>query len=291
MSTKNKSRQGENIKGDAQPGQGGSVGTGEGGQVIQDLGGVHRVVTGSGGKEGSGLQPAGGASVTEGSKPPEGYETWGAFREAVDKGTYKPKAPAAEDGTVTDGKDKPADQTKNAGLPTLSDPATQAKLAPFSEEFSKTGTLTAESKAKAAKEFGVPVEMVDLYLAGATATQTATQRPFYAEFGGQEGYAQFEQWAAQNLGDDEKSAYNAALDKSPAAALILAKQFKARWQQNGGGEAPRDITRQSQGGTPQGDTYQSWSEVTADMGKPEYAKDPAFRAKVEAKLGRSNPKS
>jgi len=35
------------------------------------------------------------------------------------------------------------------------------------------------------------------------------------------------------------------------------------------------------------DTYDSWAQVTKDMGTAEYKKDPAFRQAVEKKLGRS----
>jgi hypothetical protein len=290
---KPQSRKGENVKGNQQPGQGGSV-TAGGGMAVQDLGGVQRVTTGGQGQEGtSGIMPAGSGTATEGSKPPEGYESWDKFREAVDAGTYKPgAAPKAKEGEgeQVEDKSKTTDQNKNAGLPPLSDPAMQAKLAPFNEEFTKTGTLSAESKAKAAKDFGVPVEMIDLYLAGVTASATAAQQPFFAEFGSQEKYGEFQEWAAQNMTDEEKTAFNTALDKAPQAALMMAKTFKSRWEQNGGGGAPRDITKGAGGGESTGDTYGSWAEVTKDMGKPEYAKDPAFRAKVEAKLGRSNPK-
>jgi hypothetical protein len=38
---------------------------------------------------------------------------------------------------------------------------------------------------------------------------------------------------------------------------------------------------------PAADSYASMAEVTADMKKPEYKKDPAFRARVQAKLDRS----
>jgi hypothetical protein len=37
-----------------------------------------------------------------------------------------------------------------------------------------------------------------------------------------------------------------------------------------------------------GEAYESVAQLTKDMATPEYKSDPAFRAKVQAKLARSN---
>jgi hypothetical protein len=39
---------------------------------------------------------------------------------------------------------------------------------------------------------------------------------------------------------------------------------------------------------PVADVYESIAQLKADMNKPDYKRDPAFRAKVEQKLARSN---
>jgi hypothetical protein len=62
--------------------------------------------------------------------------------------------------------------------------------------------------------------------------------------------------------------------------------LKARYEAKRGVEPQRTLEgRKSNAGT---DRYESVAELQEDMRNPKYAKDPAFRSRVEQKLARSD---
>jgi hypothetical protein len=69
-------------------------------------------------------------------------------------------------------------------------------------------------------------------------------------------------------------------------AAIAIGQLKAKYEAAHGKDPANFVS----GKTPAADvdTYGSWAEVTVDMSNPLYKRDPAFRAKVEAKMARSS---
>lgn len=100
-------------------------------------------------------------------------------------------------------------------------------------------------------------------------------------------YSSVATWAEENLSDQEKADYNAAVEgKDPKVAKLavenLVNKFRAESDQP-------PVKRLGNGRTnaPVADAYNSVDEITADMMKPEYDRDPAFRAKVDAKIQRS----
>ena len=92
------------------------------------------------------------------------------------------------------------------------------------------------------------------------------------------------EWAADNMNQAEKDAFNLAVNSGDMAQAKLAVEALNARYKNMVGVEPNLV-----GGRPSEsvDTYQSWAQVTTDMKKPAYSKDPAFRATVEKKLGRS----
>jgi hypothetical protein len=48
-----------------------------------------------------------------------------------------------------------------------------------------------------------------------------------------------------------------------------------------------DLPPTSDGSVPSEVGYDNWSQVTADMAKPEYRKDPSYQQEVQDKLARS----
>ena len=91
-------------------------------------------------------------------------------------------------------------------------------------------------------------------------------------------------WAAENMSPSEKEAYNTAvnsgnLDQAKLAVDALAMRYK-----NNVGSEPNLVGGKASASV---DVYESWAQVTTDMKSSTYVKDPAFRASVERKLGRS----
>lgn len=209
---------------------------------------------------------------------PEGYTSWEQYGQDVASGKVAPPAPATEAPAETPQEEAPQ-------VP----PELAAKLEPFNAEFTTSGTLSDESVAKAAKEFGVSEDMVRQYLAGAQATTSATVGQFHAQTGGAEGYADFQAWSAEGMTKAEQDSLNAAYASgNTAAALALQQQFVDRWKAEGNGPAAKDLTRTARN-VPNADTqgYASLAEQKRDQADPRYASDEAFRNRVIARIAAS----
>ena len=189
-------------------------------------------------------------------------------------------------------------QTENEGEPTTPDPAAaevqavadNPAFADFHKEFAEKGELGAESYTKL-EAMGVTKDMVDQYIAGAPAREAATVGQIYTAAGGQDSYKEMVAWAASpdsGLSEGEIAAFDKAvlsgdIDSAKLAVEGLRSRFRAAVPTK---PAPlRGENGKFTGSTP---LYTSMVQVTADMAKPEYKIDPAFRAKVQQRLARSN---
>lgn len=104
--------------------------------------------------------------------------------------------------------------------------------------------------------------------------------------GGEKGYAEMVQWAADNLDQSEIDAYNNVTSSGNAAAVKFAVEaLHNRYRAAEGYEAPLVSGKRSNTGTVK--AYRSHAELARDIADPRYSSDPAFRADVEAKLARS----
>lgn len=160
------------------------------------------------------------------------------------------------------------------------------KLQDFSEEFAKSGELSAESYDKLAKA-GYDRDLVDNYIAGQQARAAQFEGSIKSEVGGDEAYVAMTEWAKSNMTPSEIAAYNAAVSSgNPDQAKLAALGLSAKYQKAVGSDPQRLLG--GQGGTSSSDVFESMAQVTAAMRDPQYKADPAFRAKVQAKLGRSN---
>ncbi|PLP55541.1 hypothetical protein CYK37_30080 [Mesorhizobium loti] len=193
----------------------------------------------------------------------------------------EPKAAVEEDKT---GGDAQKPEEKKADEPAEAPKASEV-VAKLNENFAANGKLSDEDYA-AAEKIGHDRATVDAFIEGQKAlAEIATQRITTAA-GGKEAMDTMFVWAKTGLTGAEIDTFNATMQGSDVSAAVTAmEQLKAKYEATNGKD-PTMI-----GGKPAGasvDAYTSWAEVQRDMAKPEYAKDHAFRAKVEAKLGRSN---
>ncbi|MEY9719282.1 hypothetical protein ABIA22_001772 [Sinorhizobium fredii] len=155
----------------------------------------------------------------------------------------------------------------------------------ISEEFSKDGKLSDATYADLESK-GFDRATVDQYIAGQSAlAELATQRITTAA-GGKESMDRMFAWASTSLTADEINTFNASFANADVNAAVLAmEQLKGKYEASNGKDP------QLLGGKPPGtavDTFASWAEVTEAMNDSRYASDHAYRARVEAKLGRSN---
>lgn len=155
----------------------------------------------------------------------------------------------------------------------------------FSQEFAQKGELSPESYEKLTKA-GFDKNLVDQYIAGQRALATQYESSIKAEIGGDEKYSEMTTWAKANMTPAEIDAFNAAvssgnMDQAKLAVLGLATKYSKAV----GSEPQRLLGGQQAAGA---DVFESTAQVTEAMRDPRYKNDPAFRAKVQAKLARSN---
>ena len=143
------------------------------------------------------------------------------------------------------------------------------------------------------QEAGFTKDMVDSYLSGlqyrqAQDTELATRDvvSIKNEFGGESQYNEMITWASKNLTDSEQKAFNNMIKTPDLDQIRMAVAgIQANYQAQGnrepsliGGKAARNV----------GERFESTAQVVAAMNDPLYKTDPAYRAKIEAKIARSN---
>lgn len=153
----------------------------------------------------------------------------------------------------------------------------------MSEEYMENGQLSSDTYAELESR-GIPKNIVDSYIQGQQSLADNMKGDIFNTVGGEENYTQMTEWAADSMNQAEKDAFNLAVNSGDMAQAKLAVEALNARYKNMVGVEPNLV-----GGRPSEsvDTYQSWAQVTTDMKNPAYSKDPAFRATVEKKLGRS----
>lgn len=158
-------------------------------------------------------------------------------------------------------------------------------LSTFTAEFNAKGELSAESYAKLATA-GFDKGIVDNYINGQKAVRAQYETAVVSEVGGSEKYSEMATWAKANMSDAEINAYNAAVSSGDEAQAKLAVLGLSAKFQKAVGSEPRLV--QGRTNSASEDVFESTAQLTESMRDPRYAKDPAYRAKVQAKLARSN---
>ena len=154
----------------------------------------------------------------------------------------------------------------------------------MSQEFMEAGELSEQTYSDLEAR-GIPKEVVDGYIQGQMALAQNVQGQIYNSVGGEDNYQEMVEWASDNMSDTEIDAYNSAVNSgSLDQARLAVEGLSARYRAVNGTE-PNLVGGKASSSV---DTYQSWAQVTADMSRPEYQKDPAFRESVQQKIGRSN---
>lgn len=190
--------------------------------------------------------------------------------------------------------DKPEVEDKSDKPATLED--VKSILPGFDEnqimEFSNTawenGALTDDQYATLEKQ-GYSREIVDQYIQGQFALVEQQKDSLINAGGGEQAVEAMFDWAAKNLPEAEVERYNSKFAEGGADALMAMEHLKSRFSESGEGFGFHGGGRVHGANTPGEDTsvYTSTAQVTKDMNSQEYKTDPAFRAKVAAKIGRS----
>jgi len=104
--------------------------------------------------------------------------------------------------------------------------------------------------------------------------------------GGEENYSNMLQWAQQNLNEQEVNMFDAVMDRGdPLSAFFAVRSLAYRYNDAIGYDG-----KMLTGTSPKqnSDIFRSQAEVVKAMSDPRYDNDPAYRADLIEKLGRSN---
>lgn len=185
---------------------------------------------------------------------------------------------------------KPAEPAKAPAGSDDAQAAVEAKgldFAAFDAEYQTDGKLSDESYATLA-EAGFDKARVDTYMAGVKAAGDALLSAAHDAVGGPEQFQAMQEWAVKNASEADLKAYNELIETGDPAKIALAVQGLAARQAAAEGSPAQRRIDGSGNAAAVGDVYESRAQMLVDMKTDAYKKDPAFRAKVAAKVGRSS---
>jgi hypothetical protein len=152
-------------------------------------------------------------------------------------------------------------------------------------EYNEKGELDTKSY-EALEKAGIPKDYVNQFIEGQKAIADQQATSIKDMVGGTDAYTEMSNWAAENMSEQEKTAYNTAVNsKDIETAKLAVVGLKAKFESANGNE-PSLV--EGKGTITGQDGYKSWAEVTAAMGDDRYSKDPAYQAMVQDKLAKSD---
>lgn len=181
--------------------------------------------------------------------------------------------------------DAPKEETKNdLEIAEKAVESAGLNMESLSSEYAEKGELDAKSY-EALEKAGIPKDYVDQFIEGQKAVAEQQATSIKDIVGGAESYAEMSNWAADNMTDAEKSAYNTAVNsKNLETAKLAVIGLKAKYEAVNGSDPKLVEGKASATGT---DGYKSWAEVTTAMSDDRYQKDPAYQNMVKDKLSKS----
>jgi hypothetical protein len=151
-------------------------------------------------------------------------------------------------------------------------------------EYNEKGQLDDKSY-ESLEKAGIPKSYVDAFINGQAALAKQQGDDVKAVVGGEESYNKIASWAAENMTEAEKKAYNDTVNSRDVESIKLAVAgLKAKFDMANGNE-PNLVQAKTTPTT--GGSYESWAQVTEAMQDPRYAKDVAYQNAVKAKLANS----
>lgn len=157
----------------------------------------------------------------------------------------------------------------------------------FEREYIANGDLS-ESSYKELEKAGITKKHVEAYLRGNEALMQQTITEITDMAGGMEGYRSVIQWAADNLPEEEITAYNEAMNSGNKPLIKMAVSgLVSRYRASEGSEPELVKGRAPAANSGAGAGFASKEEMVAAMRDPRYGKDSAYTREVERKTGAS----
>jgi len=155
----------------------------------------------------------------------------------------------------------------------------------LAQEYNEKGELDTKSY-EALEKAGIPKDYVNQFIEGQKAIADKQATSIKDMVGGSDAYTEMASWAADNMTEDEKTAYNTAVNsKDIETAKLAVVGLKAKFEKANGTEPTLVEGKATVTGE---DGYKSWAEVTRAMSDDRYTKDPAYQAMVQDKLSKSD---
>lgn len=174
--------------------------------------------------------------------------------------------------------------------PVLDTPAAQAAAqeagfdwAALNAEFVEKGDLSPETRAKLAEK-GLGQAQVDTYIEGQKAIAAKYDTEAATVAGGKDKLDSMLAWGGKNMTPGEAKAFNEATASGDVERMKLAiSGLRSRFEASEG-VTPKLVQGDASlsAGNVQG--YASLQELSRDQANPLYKQDPAYRAKVEARV-------
>jgi len=158
-------------------------------------------------------------------------------------------------------------------------------IAAVEATFLESGEIGEDTYEKAAK-IGISKEMVDEFVQYRVTQADLMRDEMLKPYGGLEAVTGMTEWAGKNWTPEQANAFNEAVGSGDKGRVELAvRALKADFDKKNGVK-PKLLTPAG-GSSNAGGVFNSLQEMMAAQQDPRYAKDPAYRAEVAAKLRRS----
>lgn len=197
-----------------------------------------------------------------------------AYKELESKlGSQEPAADEAPDDGTIGGQEEPEAE---AGEFTLDN---------VIEELSENDEISAETYDRLAKEKGMSRRDVDLFVEGVRARGDRIVNELAETAGGKDEFAKLRKWAKTNMPADEVKAYDEAVDSgNRTAAKLILRGMKAQYDA-AKGQDPDLISGENVPSSTGAKPFKSIEQLVAAQGDRRYNDDPAYREKVDARIG------
>lgn len=153
----------------------------------------------------------------------------------------------------------------------------------LAKEYAENGELSVETL-KTLNDKGFDKTAVDTYIAGQQAIADKLITTLETVAGGKEQLKTTLEWAKSNLTVAEANGYDAALDTGNPETVKLALQGVLAKYNAANGTDPKLVTGAEGAPSVTDAPFASQAEIVKAMQDPRYAVDPAYRAKVAARL-------
>lgn len=157
-------------------------------------------------------------------------------------------------------------------------------LSELTTEYSENNGLSDETYTKL-ETAGFSRDDVNGYIAGQLALVDQTRAKAFDMVGGEDNFTSMQAWAKANLSDAEKAAFNAAVKGDDATREMAIRGLHSKYTAEVGTEGT--TVHSNDTGAVSGDIFESRAQLVKAMNHEDYAKDPAYRKAVEAKLVRT----